>query len=350
MHERDGGRIVDQLTGTADIGELISLERDLDRHARDSREEQSYGIVLIDVEGLRSINAEHGTMGGDEVLKELAHRLRTLNPDSCVARVDFDKFAVLASSAGHTDVSRLARQLKYALTSEAWFIGQTRVDVHVHATALAGPVTTRGESHLLWAAMRAQRTKKVHELERRVADLEQQLRLGGLQAEVGLFRAELAISLYRHDALTGLLSRLGYSELRSTIATPYALAFLDVDNLRKLNKTPGLLWDAGDKALVVVARLLEGLAPDVIAIRWGGDEFLVLLPGLSAPDARELIVSRIRELHDVLRVGSTPVTLSGGVAYVSSEDRHHLAMDAAEELAEKAKVDGRNQVLVATTR
>jgi diguanylate cyclase (GGDEF)-like protein len=341
---------MDVLTGSLDIGELMALEEALDQLSRKDGEGRHYGLIVVGIEGLKIINTEFGYDTGNEVLKELARNLRETNPSSPVARVDSDKFAFLVEDAEQGDVSHVASQIKLSLNASPWSVDGKYVIVSVGVVALSGPVTTRQDSHLIWAALRAHRTMELQELKRRLVDAQDQARLGRLLGELGAFRAELAIAIYHRDGLTGLLNRLGYAEVLSTIGIPYALAFVDLDNLRDLNKTPGLLWDAGDQALVAVARLLETIAPDARAMRWGGDEFLVFLPRVTAQTARNLLETHVRTSSDYLKVGSIPITLSGGVASVLEVDGHLSAMDEAEKLASQAKREGRSRILAAPKR
>jgi diguanylate cyclase (GGDEF)-like protein len=325
------------------------LERDLDLASRRDGPGRHYGLILVAVEGLKHINTEHGHDTGDEVLKELARTLRATYPDSPVARVDSDKFAFLVDDAQLPELSRISNQIKLDLNASPWVINDRSVAVSISAVALSGPVTSRLQSHLVWAALRTHRTTKLQGLNRRLADAESLLRLERLRGEVGAFRVELAIAIYHRDGLTGLLNRLGFADVLSSIEVPYALAFVDLDNLRDLNKTPELLWEAGDQALIAVARVLESVAPDVTAMRWGGDEFLVFLPGRTAHAAHDELSSHIRTSKDSLKVSSIPITLSGGVASVSEVDDYVSAMDEAEKLASQAKRDGRSRILAAPT-
>jgi diguanylate cyclase (GGDEF)-like protein len=106
-------------------------------------------------------------------------------------------------------------------------------------------------------------------------------------AQIELARARARVSeleaLADRDPLTGLLNRRGFGrELRraaalaSRHATPAAVLYLDLDGFKAVNDTLG--HDAGDAALVHVARLLEAnlRATDAVG-RLGGDEFGVLL-------------------------------------------------------------------------
>jgi diguanylate cyclase (GGDEF)-like protein len=338
---------VDELTGSLDIGDLMALEKVLDQRARSGGSGGHYGVILVSIEGLKHINSEHGKNTGDEVLRVLRRSLGENVPDSPLARVDSDKFAFLIDDTEQSELSRIANQIKGSLNASPWNVDGRSVAVSVSVVALTGPVVSRLESHVIWAALRAHRTTKLQGLGRRLFDAENQVRLERLQGEVGALRATLALAIYHRDVLTGLLNRLGFKEVLSSMEAPYALAFVDLDNLRDLNDTPELLWDAGDQALIAVARVLESIAPEVTAMRWAGDEFLVVLPGLTVEAAKELLESHLQSSRDSLRVGSIPITVSGGVVSVQEVDGYQSALRRAEKLAKQAKRDGRSRILVA---
>ena len=103
----------------------------------------------------------------------------------------------------------------------------------------------------------------------------------------GLARREVEAG--ERDPLTGLLNRDGitrrYNELRR--GTPASIMMLDLNDLDQINEVQG--HGAGDARLRQVARAIEAALPfGAIAGRWGGDEFLVLLPGRHERTALEL--------------------------------------------------------------
>lgn len=90
-----------------------------------------------------------------------------------------------------------------------------------------------------------------------------------------------------HDALTGLANRrlfddsLQQATKDATVQSdPFAIMFIDLDNFKRINDTLG--HDAGDKLLVSISKRLKGFAnEDTIVARNGGDEFTLLLKGIS---------------------------------------------------------------------
>lgn len=136
--------------------------------------------------------------------------------------------------------------------------------------------------------------------------------LRDLTGEVGALQAELAAAQQRlaeaealadRDALTGVLNRRGFGRelkraaaLASRHGAPASVIYLDLDGFKALNDTLG--HQAGDAALVQVARLLEGNIRETDAVgRLGGDEFALLLAHADV-DAAAIKAERLRALLD----------------------------------------------------
>ncbi|NCC34194.1 MAG: diguanylate cyclase [Chloroflexia bacterium] len=159
-----------------------------------------------------------------------------------------------------------------------------------------------------------------------------------------------------HDPLTGLLNRQGLVshanlELNRAARTGQmmAIALLDIDHFKQVNDRYGHI--IGDQALIHVASLLRGVLRSYDRVgRWGGEEFLVLLPGTGV-DASCRIAERMRE-----QIAAQPLVLphqqqivlhmSIGVANTSAELPDLDALVAAADHAlYAAKHNGRNRVV-----
>ena len=126
-------------------------------------------------------------------------------------------------------------------------------------------------------------------------------RLREAKIEVIELRTKLgrASRLARYDQLTGALNRNGMDYLfkKETANTErkkkrLSIAFLDIDDFKKTNDTFG--HDAGDYALIHLAAILRGtLHSSDVVIRYGGEEFILLLPETNLEEAR-LAVKRIQ--------------------------------------------------------
>jgi diguanylate cyclase (GGDEF)-like protein/PAS domain S-box-containing protein len=158
-----------------------------------------------------------------------------------------------------------------------------------------------------------------------------------------------------HDPLTGLLNRAGLREhvdvawADRTSSAPVAVLFGDLDGFK--NVTDALGHDAGDEVLVHVAERLRTAvrAGDVVA-RWGGDEFVVLCPTVEGIDDAARIADRIRaSIEAPFRVGPglAKIGISVGVAIDSGQPLPDLLIKDADSAAYRAKVAGRNRVVVA---
>ena len=126
--------------------------------------------------------------------------------------------------------------------------------------------------------------------------------------------------LATRDSLTGLANRRLFDEsLQREVAraqrlgTPVSLLVFDVDHFKQVNDTYG--HQTGDAVLREVADALVANTKNYdVAARYGGDEFVVLLPGCNRDDAIR-VAERVR--HGIARaVGEAPVTISAGVATV----------------------------------
>ena len=161
------------------------------------------------------------------------------------------------------------------------------------------------------------------------------------------------------DVLTGLYNRRylyevgpGLMAAAERYGTPLSLAIFDIDHFKKVNDTYGHL--AGDRVLREVARTIEeGVRASDIVVRYGGEEFLVMMPGTDLGRAfivAEKLRRRVEEARIAPEEGADGVTISGGVAeYVDGMDLEDLIRGADEALY-RAKRSGRNRIEMQTER
>jgi two-component system chemotaxis response regulator CheY len=196
----------------------------------------------------------------------------------------------------------------------------------------------------------------------RILKLEESLMASRRQMEV----------LAMHDTLTGLFNRRAIHDralaelnrvARGTASSPLSVILLDVDRFKTINDTYG--HEAGDRTLQLVAELLaQQLRSYDVLGRWGGEEFLMLLPGASAEEAAAA-AERIRAAlaQTELPVPGATVLLSAslGVATLETEagplvpgvaEASEAWLDqlvrAADRALYQSKNAGRNRVSVAT--
>jgi diguanylate cyclase len=179
---------------------------------------------------------------------------------------------------------------------------------------------------------------------------EAEQRIGELQVEL-----EKASTLVRHDQLTGVLNRRGLEEAFEKEAaraqrrqSSLCVALLDIDNFKKLNDTLG--HDAGDAALIhLTAVIRETMRPQDTVARFGGEEFIILLPDTQLEDAQTALVRLQRELtrriflHDNNR---QLITFSAGLSDLRAGDTQASVSKRADEAMFAAKQAGKNRVLI----
>lgn len=145
------------------------------------------------------------------------------------------------------------------------------------------------------------------------------------------------------DGLTGLYNRRAFDdrfhELSEATTGDCTMLMIDVDEFKAINDGYG--HETGDAVLVAIARtILQTVRPGDFAARFGGDEFVALLPATTEDDgatvAERIRVAVARELR------SPPVTLSIGVAVSSGSNR--LTSQFADRALYRAKEAGRNRV------
>jgi diguanylate cyclase (GGDEF)-like protein len=177
------------------------------------------------------------------------------------------------------------------------------------------------------------------------------------------FRHARLLSEAREDSKTGLLNaatweREAGAEVARALRTssPLAVALLDLDRFKQINDTHGHL--VGDEVLRHVADMMSSLLRDYdLAGRFGGEEYVILLPQTRAPDAFK-IADRVRAHIAGLPVTTSggervPVTVSIGVAALDAGSSRELTelLAAADAALYRAKASGRNQVqMISTSR
>lgn len=184
--------------------------------------------------------------------------------------------------------------------------------------------------------------REVQESEARIHALEVQL--------------EQMSELAHEDQLTGSLNRRGLDEvLEREMAraerkqTPLCVALVDLDNFKKLNDTHG--HSAGDGALVHLVKVVKETlrAMDVIA-RFGGEEFLIVLPHTQIDEAVQTVTRIQRELTKQIFMHNNQrllITFSSGVALWKDKEEQAALIERADKALYQAKKAGKNRVVSA---
>jgi diguanylate cyclase (GGDEF)-like protein/PAS domain S-box-containing protein len=172
-------------------------------------------------------------------------------------------------------------------------------------------------------------------------------------AEEKLLRANRRLEFHAsRDELTGLLNRRAGLEqvsreimLSKVQSKPLSVAFLDVDYFKKINDVYG--HQVGDEVLQQISSLiLRGIREGDSAIRYGGEEILIIMPGATGTPAFGIIERLRRELlQERLSSEKITVTFSAGVAEYRGGDRKGFLV-AADKALYAAKNGGRNRIVV----
>ena len=169
------------------------------------------------------------------------------------------------------------------------------------------------------------------------------------QRELEAQNRELATEA-SHDALTGLLNRSGMRRATERAhasgwakSGPFCVAVLDIDHFKRINDSLG--HAAGDLVIQILGEeIRRAVRGGDIAVRYGGEEFLVMMPATPAAGART-VIERIRQQLAARGDLPTAVTVSAGLAMgLAGRDEPEAVFRAADQALYRAKRGGRNRV------
>ncbi len=287
-----------------------------------------------------------------------------------------DQFAQRLEQASAVLASMIERTAQAALQSSLAMQGLPALQVPAvpvapavpaaPAAAPAAPAAPSPAADRLPAAA-AQLPREVRTLIERMDAATTEIRdeLQASRAELGETRGELksirdqlneAREAVQHDPLTGVLNRRGMDIVlprevarARRVNAPLSVGMVDLDHFKHINDTFG--HQAGDRVLVHMTELMRSVLRETdLIVRYGGEEFLVILPDTDMQGAR-LVLDRLQDIvvkspviHEGRRIS---VGFSAGVAQFRDDDNGATLVLRADRALQSAKRGGRSQVVLA---
>lgn len=195
-----------------------------------------------------------------------------------------------------------------------------------------------------------------HHLLTRLSGMESKLRL--LKEETAEYKKRLTIQKHKLflDSLTQVHNRAALDERLEQeyrrwlrYGAPLCIAIIDIDHFKNINDSYGHL--AGDKALKVIAKELQNSLRDTDFIaRFGGEEFVVLLPNINPDKYRKPLENlrlTIKSIPFRFRDAKVEITISIGATLFKTDDTSSDAFERADKALYHSKHHGRDQVTLA---
>ncbi|HLD10023.1 MAG TPA: GGDEF domain-containing protein, partial [Methylophilaceae bacterium] len=179
--------------------------------------------------------------------------------------------------------------------------------------------------------------------------------LAAIAALCSMSQLEFIIHFMHHsirDALTGSFTRASGEELlnlqfiaSSRSDTPMSIVFIDLDNFKQINDKYG--HEAGDQALKAASQSLRAaIRSGDMLVRWGGEEFVVILPGATGNSAQQLL-KRLLATGLWQRPDGSALTASIGIAerMLDNTENWRKLVEIADQRMYQAKMQGKNQIV-----
>ena len=353
--------IRDELTGSHNRRHLIDLIEQ-ERARVQQQGVHAFCLCLLDIDHFKSINDTYGHAAGDVVLRNFALTVqKKIRETDCFGRYGGEEFLLMLPTTSLEDAMLFAERVRYTVERQLFpdVAEGLRVSVSIGVAQYRngetiGQTVSRADE-ALYMAKSGGRNRVVNyghaiDVSRRVAD-----ETGAVPVAPVLEAGDTS----QCDPLTGLLGR---RVLRDRLAHAMArgarnerivaLMLLNVNKFKEINEALG--FEAGDAMLVQIAGKVRAcLRESDTVVRWGGDEFIVILEDLAqAGDAQQVAEKILDRFALPLTVGEREsfVSISVGIATFPAPGVDiDVLLKRADTAMSSAKRWGENSVQVYTS-
>ncbi|HPH96305.1 MAG TPA: GGDEF domain-containing protein [Anaerolineaceae bacterium] len=329
---------MDELTGLLDRPNFTQkLDQALAQILHDN---SSLTLVFLDVNDFMQFNQMYGIQAGDELLKALAGMFsEAFGKDGLVGRYGGDELIAAIIGQRSVTVFDMAARFQQRISKNRHTLTVSGQPLEVDFEVSLGLATCPTDAYLM-------------------SDLIE-------KAKEALFRERArgrrgGVSFYEQkDSLTGLLNQYGtLARLDEEIAKgePFSILSIDVDNFSTINTQYGRR--GGDDVLRQLAAILQAnFSEPNVPCRLGGDEIIVMMPGLGA-DSAFVLAEEVRRVVEQAEVHSSSdekkppfhFTISGGIACYPADGSERVdLLRKADEALYRAKRLGRNRICLPTS-
>jgi len=179
--------------------------------------------------------------------------------------------------------------------------------------------------------------EKIKELEREIAKLRSEIRTDGLTRVLNRRGIEEEfVPLFedaKHTRDHGVRRKLSFDDV--------SVLFIDLDNFKKINDAYG--HEVGDTVLVSVAAVLGRSIRGIDRVgRWGGEEFVVMLPGASEEDAFEKAKILLKSIQAISSGSGSPTNVSASIGVASISQANPETVEQLIDMADRAMYEAKH--------
>lgn len=294
------------------------------------------------VQTIISSPLERATLAdAEKSLKEVIYKQGLLKHSLSEAKNSFksmvatfiDRLSLMTDSTGQYEVALSQFAEKVSQTEDITVLNQLLENLMRETHTIQADIVRSREDLISHKEMVDSAQAKIKALEQELTTLSEQVRI---------------------DQLTGVLNRRGMDDAMTREISradrsggDLSIALLDIDNFKKLNDTYG--HDVGDEALKHLASVVQdSVRPTDVVSRYGGEEFVILLPNTNLDDALTSMIRLQRQLTKKFFLGGGEqllITFSAGVARYQSGEEHAKVLHRADQAMYLAKKSGKNKTM-----